>query len=537
MGVEAVPDGLVDAWRLWRHCLCRFGWYPLFVAPLVTCACILDVFSSTGCDFIRMDIGFEPINDEWQKSQASLGLFSFDSQEIDKNKWKRSFNNGCQLYSDDFESEFLGSDQSWQIARILADISGISSAIACATVWLLTITPLPASFFWPGVLLPAVVLAMVTGAAKFIFFDAMICSEDLWYMDESSPPVPPQSCELGESAIFGIASTVAYFLCTILICFKSPRKRKLDENFGKIYEETSDSKSSKNTQNSPGGTDIECRDIEMGDTKAPMLQRKASLSDSGNTIKANNAHQTPEVVTGHHVRTTSDVTWEGHGNLGVLSPVFSQQPQTQPQKAKPQHHQSDDDSQSAQSIVMVINDTHSRSYSEGSSGASGKFHSLPAASTTSSSRLPPRHNGGKAHRREKSTSSDPDDSLPSKVSKLSYADTHCLSETDQQSAESSQKDTPLVVAIPNRKSSPNTKSAVANRLRFSSPKKREDRNDTTQGDTSAVQKREKFEYLPPLEEGTPQKNTNEDHGDLINKFLQDLELSFVDEQKNGYDTL
>ena len=532
MGVDAVPDGLLDAWRLWRHCLCRFGWYPLFVAPLVTCACILDVFSSTGCDFVRMDIGFVPINNEWQESHASLGLFSFDSHETDKNKWKRSFNNGCQPYSEDFTSKFLGSDQSWQIARILAHISGISSAIACATVWLLTITPLPASFFWPGVLLPAVVLAMATGAAKFIFFDVMICSEDLWYMDESSPPVPPQTCEIGESAVFGIASVCAYFLCTILICFRSPKKRKLDENFGKTPEEKSAALSTHNT--GPSGTDIVCHDIESGDNTNTTPVSKRASSHSGNTIKANNSLRTPEVVAAHHIRTTSDVTWEGHGNLGIMSPIYSQQPQAQTQKAKPQH--SDEDSESAQSIVMVINDTHSRSYSDQSSGASGKFQPISNANSASTaSRLPPRHNG-KAHRRDKSSGSDPGDSLPSKVSKLSYADTHCLSDPDQQSAASSQKDTPLVVAIPNRKSSPGTKSAVANRLRFVSPKKqREDRNDGAQGDSSVL-KREKFEYLPPLEEDRPNKATNEDHGDLINKCLQDLELSFGGE-KSGYGTL
>jgi hypothetical protein len=512
------------------------------VAPLVTCACILDVFSSTGCDFVRMDIGFVPYNDAWHDSLASLGLFSFDSNQRDKNKWKRSFNNGCQPYSDKFTSNFVGADQSWQIARILAYISGISSAVACATVWLLTITPLPASFFWPGVLLPAVVLAMATGAAKFIFFDAMICSEDLWYMDESSPPVPPQSCEIGESAVFGIASTVAYFLCTILICFKSPRKRKLDENFGKSPEEKSNAL---NTHISgPGGTDIVCHDhdIETGGDKikTPVVSKRSStrneMSMSGATIKANNSYRTPEVVAANHVRTTSDVTWDGHGNLGILSPIYAKQTQTrtQTQTQKSKHQNSgDEDSESGQSIVMVINDTHSRSYSEGSSGASNKFPAV--ANANSASRLPPRHSGGKTHRREKSSGSDPG-SLPSKVSKLSYADTHCLSDPEQQSITSSQKDTPLVVAIPNRKSSPSTKSSVAtHRLRYASPRKRDDRNDSTQSD-SVVQKREKFEYLPPLEEDTPKKNQNEDHGDLINKMLQDLELSFGGE-KSGYDTL
>ena len=529
MGKE-VPDGLVDAWRLWRHCLCRFGWYPLFVAPLVTCACILDLFSSTGCDFIRMDIGFVPVNEAWQDSRMQLGLFSYDSHQTDKNKWKRSFNNGCQPYSDDFSSNFVNADQSWHIARILAYISGISSAIACATVWLLTITPLPASFFWPGVLLPAVVLAMATGAAKFIFFDAMICSEDLWYMGEEASPVPVESCEIGESAVFGIASVVAYFLCTILICFKSPRKRKLDENFGKSPEE----RSRCNTTNTgPSGTDIVIHDIETGDdqAKTPIIPKRSSrneLSVSANTIKANNTIRTPEVVAAHHIRTTSDVTWEGHGNLGILSPIYAQHAQTQTQKLKPQNN-SDEDSESAQSIVMVINDTHSRSYSEGSSGASYKLPTI-----ANSNRLPPRHNG-KAHRREISVGSDPG-SIPSRVSKLSYADTHLSDPTaDQQSTASSKKDTPLVVAIPNKKSSSSPSSG--NRLRYVSPRKREDRNDSTQSDLT-VQKREKFEYLPPLEEDTPRKNPNDDHGDLINKCLQDLELSFgAGDAKTGYETM
>ena len=516
---HTVPDGLADTWRLWRHCLCRFGWYPLFVAPLVTCACLLDVFSSTGCEFIQMDIGFDPINEAWQDSQASLGIFSFDSKETDLNKWKRAFNNSCQPYSDEFTSSFFRVDQSWVIAKVLARISGISSAVAFATVWLLTITPLPASFFWPGILLPAVVLAMVTGAAKFIFFDIMICSENTWFKDDSSNPVPPQSCKMGESAIFGIASTIAYFLCTILICFKSPKKRILDENFGKIREEKSDTM---NTHSSPSGTDIVCHDIETAEntTKTPVIPRRST--HSGTTAKVKNTHRTPEVVAAHHIRAPSDVTWE-HGHLGILSPVFSQQQQMQTQKALP--HISDEDSDGAQSTIMAIDDTHSRSYSDGSSGASGKFQSLP--STSSSNRLPPRHNG-RTHRREKSTGSDPGDSLPSKISKLSFTDTQCLSETDQQSAESSQKDTPLVVAIPNRKTSPSTKSStVANKRRFV--------NSSLSTHDSLSQKREKFEYMPPLEEDTPRKNSN-DHGDLINKCLQDLELSFGGE-KTGYETM
>ena len=63
--VEEFAPGLTDVWKLWRHCLCRFGYYPLFMAPLITCAAFMDLYSSTGCDFIRLDIGFVPINEVW----------------------------------------------------------------------------------------------------------------------------------------------------------------------------------------------------------------------------------------------------------------------------------------------------------------------------------------------------------------------------------------------------------------------------------------------------------------------------------------
>ena len=528
MGFDAVPNGVVDAWRLWRHCLCRFGCYPLLVAPLVRCACILDLFSSFGCDYIRVDIGFTPVNDVWQDSRAQLGLFSFDSNQMDMNKWKRSLFNSCQPYSNEFTANFIKADKSWQIARVLANVSGIASAVACATVWLLTVTPLPASFFWPGVLLPAVVLAMATGAAKFIFFDAMICSEDLWYIDETTPPVPPLSCDIGESAVYNISSSVAYFICTILICFRAPRKRKLDENFGKSHEEKNNCQNTNNT--GPSGTDTECVDVET--TCSKTYPQRGALNElsvsgvSGSTTRANNTLRTPEVVASHHNRNTSDVTWETQGHLGVLSPIYVQQTL----KPTAKHQNSDEDSE-AQSIVIAIDDTHSRSRSEGSSG--GPSHRFSTISN--STKLPPRHEVN-THSRQKSSGSDPG-SIPSRISKLSFADTRAdthLTDPSQQSTPfSSLKGTPLVVAIPNKKLSINKSSA--NRL--SSQKQDERRDDSPLCDLK-VQKREKFECLPPLKEDTP-KSPNDDHGDLITKCLQDLELSFTGpaDAKSGYGTM
>ena len=205
-------------WKLWRHCLCRFGWYPIFVAPLITCAAFMDLYSSSGCDFIRLDIGFVPVNEVWPGPTAHLGLFGYDTFEVNSNRWKRSFNNGCQVYSPNFESAYIGADQTWQITRIMAYISGCASLVAVAIAWLLTITPLPASFLWPGVLLPASILAMLTGCAKFLFFDAKVCTEELWFDEGMDEPVAPQSCLMGDSAVCGCCSRGILFVHHSYLC-------------------------------------------------------------------------------------------------------------------------------------------------------------------------------------------------------------------------------------------------------------------------------------------------------------------------------
>jgi len=576
MKADDVAPGWIDVWRLWRHCLCRFGWYPLFMAPLVTCACLLDLYSSTGCDFIRMNIGFIPANDVWGDSYAQLGLFSFDSHQTDRNKWKRSFNNGCQLYSTNFETYFLSTDQTWHVSRIMAYISGISSLVALSTAWLLTITPLPASFFWPGVLLPAVVLAMLTGAGKFILFDAQICSEPLWFVDETSEPVAAQSCEIGESSVFGIASVAAYFFCTILICFRSPQKRVLDENFGRRppYEPGS-------TVTGHTGTDIIVADPEQGAARETMqantnvqaisggnlgTNRKecGTLNDSQGTMRVKN--NTPQVIDHgpQHTRTTSDVTWstgsnknvpvfnERSRNLGVLPP-----PPQAPAKEEKRPELADMEwNMHGRPTVVTINEnanaSRSLSYSDGSTQSSSK-------SPGPSNRLPPRHKGKSAvqhltHKSNPNSGRSESDvgSISSRISKISFSDTHASDDfsalgMQSYSASSSVKGAPSVVAIPRRSrntfsgGSPGSSHSSSKKLRYAKRSAREDRNDiflneqhsSGNGGSRFDAKRELVEYLPRLDEMSATRSL-EDHGDLINKCVADLQRSFHD---NGLHTM
>jgi len=577
------------------------------VAPLVTCACLLDLYSSTGCDFIRMDVGFTPVNNVWSSSYAQLGLFSFDTHETDKNKWKRTFNDGCQLYSENFDGGFIANDQTWYVSRIMAYISGISSLVSLATAWLLTITPLPASFFWPGVLLPAVVLSMLTGAAKFLFFNTQICTEPLWFMDESTAAVPAQSCEIGESSVFGIASVAAYFFCTILICFRSPQKRTLDENFGKRVIEPG------STITNHTGTDIIVRDPELGhggvvnNTAVAAgrgtlgIERKESMStiqDSQPTAKIKNASASQIIEHGTHTRSTSDVTWGtgqalSTGSIRNISSSFNERarhvgvlpPPIESETEENRPHSPDVEWNTyGRPIVVTINDNgHAPgglSYSDGSMTHSG---SKSPGVVPNNNILPPRHNGkstkmrqtngssgsrghsrsgsGNSHSNNNNNSSRNDydaGSVGSRISRISFTDTQVSEEISAlgmqsySATTSTNKGKPSVVAIPRRGRghtfSPGSSIQSSGRKMRYKRGAREDRNDVflnenhhhhhlNQQPPSSVNrldaKRDILEYLPPLDEMSTTRSL-EDHGDLINKCVRDLQRSFHDD---GFQTM
>ena len=124
-------SGFTYTWRLWRHCCCRYGWYPLLIAPLATAGCLLSVLSSAGCDFIRVNVGFTPSNDAWNQSTAEFGIFMYQSGESDNNDdFRKAFIEGCRWYTDDFNSEFVESDRTWKTTVLMGYISGISSMVA-----------------------------------------------------------------------------------------------------------------------------------------------------------------------------------------------------------------------------------------------------------------------------------------------------------------------------------------------------------------------------------------------------------------------
>ena len=116
-----VPSGMKSAWKLWRHCMCRNGFYPLIVAPFVTAAFIMDIYVSSGCEFVHINIGITPVNLAWKEPKLDIGLFhhkSSDESIAGTNILMDTFHPRCESYGPTFDEYFIDGDKTWKVSMI-----------------------------------------------------------------------------------------------------------------------------------------------------------------------------------------------------------------------------------------------------------------------------------------------------------------------------------------------------------------------------------------------------------------------------------
>ena len=62
----------------------------------MTAGCLLSLYSSAGCDFLRVDVGFTPSNEAWTQSTAELGLFYYQTGVDNIDNIVGAVTDGCE---------------------------------------------------------------------------------------------------------------------------------------------------------------------------------------------------------------------------------------------------------------------------------------------------------------------------------------------------------------------------------------------------------------------------------------------------------
>ena len=235
MPVKTEPSCFARYWRVWRNCCCRFGLLPLALAPILTAGFLLSIYSSAGCSFVDLQIGFSPNTPAWNQSQAELGFFYYTNYQEPphSNPLRQKLQGGCYPYTNAFTNTFVIMDRTWKVARIMAGIAGLSSLLCFVLIWLMVLTPIPTGSIWPCILLPLVMLSFIAEGSKFLLFDMALCSSSIWFPSGvDSLPQRAQSCSMGPSSVYAVVAGSLFLVALMLICFQTPEARVLDPNYG-----------------------------------------------------------------------------------------------------------------------------------------------------------------------------------------------------------------------------------------------------------------------------------------------------------------
>ncbi|KAL3915979.1 MAG: hypothetical protein SGILL_005389 [Bacillariaceae sp.] len=118
----------------------------------------------------------------------------------------------------------------------MAYVAAGGGILATVTVWLFVLTPMPVSFLWPGVMLPALLAAFLSEGSKFLFLDTAICRNTVWFPPgaDSSPRIA-SGCSLGVTGKLAIAAASIFFFSLVVVCLRSPERRDLELYYGMEY--------------------------------------------------------------------------------------------------------------------------------------------------------------------------------------------------------------------------------------------------------------------------------------------------------------
>jgi hypothetical protein len=152
---DQTPSCFSSKWRFYRNCCCRYGWLPALLAPVLTAALLLSLYSSAGCQFIDLQVGFVPSNAGWNSgSRLDMGLFFVhDPAYVDSNQLRQRWLPGCKAYGSTFVEAFMHSDRTWKVSRIMAAIAAGTGGIGFVMSWIMVFFPVPTNCLWPGLML------------------------------------------------------------------------------------------------------------------------------------------------------------------------------------------------------------------------------------------------------------------------------------------------------------------------------------------------------------------------------------------------
>ena len=214
----------------------------------------MSTYSSLGCKFLTLNIGFNPTNIQW-KRKVDFGPLSYSSSSLTSSDASES--SKCLSYPPDFYDKYISTDSTWKVLRSFVILSlilhcfvfliilfmGVKSDFVPMSTRLLRVIHI----YWKKCLMVLVGILMLLEGSKFIFLSNKLCNSSIWVTESQSNIKVAKSCEPNTGLHVTIFSMLFYFIICLIICtaprdieFHQRLKNELNPEYNIVNQYISD---------------------------------------------------------------------------------------------------------------------------------------------------------------------------------------------------------------------------------------------------------------------------------------------------------
>ncbi len=214
----------------------------------------MSTYSSLGCKFLTMNIGFNPTNIQW-KRKVEFGPLSYSSSSLTSSD--PSEKSKCLSYPPDFKDKYISTDATWKVLRSLVVLSLVLHCFVFLIILFMGVksdfVPMSTRFlrvihiYWKKCIMVLVGILMFLEGSKFIFLSNQLCNSSIWTKESQSKTTVAKSCEPGIGLHLTIFSMLFYFIICLIICtaprdveFQQRLKNELDPEYNIVNQDVSD---------------------------------------------------------------------------------------------------------------------------------------------------------------------------------------------------------------------------------------------------------------------------------------------------------
>ena len=113
------------------------GWHPAKLTFVTTAATLLSSLSSLDCEFISINIGFNPANSIFDESEDSIGIGLWNFRSPNKPDecllYSSSAQYGVTIEDLSYQTPYFNDDAKWNVARTSAFLSVIFGSLVAVS--------------------------------------------------------------------------------------------------------------------------------------------------------------------------------------------------------------------------------------------------------------------------------------------------------------------------------------------------------------------------------------------------------------------